>query len=163
MMLKRTSITIAFSLASALALSACNKNAPQETSPATAPEASAPAAPVSAPAASTPAAPVTLVSVDLGSAVGPDQKVTTATTTFTPKDTIYASVATDGTGTATLEAKWTYQDGQTVKDDSKTIAATGPATTTFSISKPDGWPAGNYKVDISLNGAPASSKDFSVK
>ncbi len=163
MMLKRTSIAIAISLASVLALSACNKNAPQEATP-SAPAESTPAAPVSAPAASTtPAAPVTLVSVDLGSAVGPDQKVTTATTTFTPKDTIYASVATDGTGNATLDAKWTYQDGQTVKDDSKTIAATGPANTTFSISKPDGWPAGNYKVEVSLNGAPAASKDFSVK
>lgn len=163
MMLKPTSIAIAFSLASALALSACNKNAPQEAT-SSPPAENTPAAPVSAPAQQAPAAaPVTLVSVDLGSAVGPDQKVTTATTTFTPKDTIYASVATDGTGNATLEAKWTYQDGQTVKDDSKTIAATGPANTTFSISKPDGWPAGNYKVEVSLNGAPAASKDFSVK
>jgi hypothetical protein len=163
MMLKRTSIAIAISLASALALSACNRNAPEEAAPAS------PAAPVSAPApqqSPTPAStssPVTLVAVDLGSAVGPDQKVTTATTTFTPKDTIYASVATDGTGTATLDAKWTYQDGQTVKEDSKTIDATGPATTTFSISKPDGWPAGNYRVDISLNGTQAASKDFSVQ
>jgi hypothetical protein len=163
MMLKRTSIAIALSLASALALSACNKNAPQESATTTAAEASAPAAPVSTPAAPASATPVTLVSVDIGSAVGPDQKVTAATTTFTPRDTIYASVATDGTGNATLDAKWTYQDGQTVKEDSKTIAATGPATTTFSISKPDGWPAGDYKVEISLNGTPAASKDFSVK
>jgi hypothetical protein len=163
MMLKRTSIAIALSLASALALSACNKNAPQEAATTTAPEASTPAAPVSTPAAPASATPVTLVSVDLGSAVGPDQKVTTATGTFTPSDTIYASVATDGTGNATLDAKWTYQDGQTVKEDSKAIAATGPATTTFSISKPDGWPAGDYKVEISLNGTPAASKDFSVK
>ncbi len=162
MMLKRTSIAIAISLASALALSACNKSAPEQAMPA----ASAPEAPVSAPAQQAPAAspaPVTLVSVDLGSAVGPDQKVTTATTAFTPKDTIYASVATTGTGNATIEAKWTYQDGQTVKDDSKSIAATGPANTTFSISKPDGWPAGSYKVDISLNGMQVASKDFSVQ
>jgi hypothetical protein len=164
MMLKRTSIAIAIaiSLASVLALSACNKNTPQEATPSASAE-SAPAAPVSAGAAATPAAPVTLVSVDLGSAVGPDQKVTTATTTFAPKDTIYASVATDGTGNATLDAKWTYQDGQTVKDDSKTIAPTGPATTAFSISKPDGWPVGDYKVEVSLNGTPVAAKDFSVK
>lgn len=163
MMLKRTSIAIAISLASALALSACNKNAPEQAAP-SAPAANTPAAPVSAPAEQAAApAPVTVVSVDLGSAVGADQKVTSATTAFTPKDTIYASVATDGTGNATLDAKWTYQDGQTVKDDSKSIAATGPATTAFSISKPDGWPAGNYKVEVSLNGTPAASKDFSVK
>ena len=89
--------------------------------------------------------------------------MTTATTAFTPKDTIYASVATTGSGNATLDARWTYQDGQTVKEDSKSIAAPGPADTAFSISKPDGWPAGNYKVEITLNGTPVASKDFSVK
>lgn len=165
MMLKRTSIAIALALASALALSACNKNAPTgQQATATAPAPSMPAATASAPAlnANPAPAPVAVASVNLGSAVGVDQKVTTPTATFAPTDTIYASVATTGSGTATLEAKWTYQDGQTVKDDTKSIAPSGPATTTFSISKPDGWPAGNYKVEISLNGAPAASKDFSV-
>lgn len=158
MMPKRTYLVLALSFASALALSACSKQAPEES--AAAPEASTPAA---APEAAPAPAPVTVGTVDLGSAVGPDQKVTAATTTFTPQDTIYASVATTGSGTATLDAKWTYQDGQTVKDDSKSIAPTGPADTAFSISKPDGWPAGNYKVEISLNGTSVATKDFSVK
>lgn len=159
MMPKRTYLVVALSFASALALSACSKHAPEESAPA-APETSAPAA---APEAAPAPAPVAVAMVDLGSAVGPDQKITTATTAFAPKDTIYASVATTGSGTATLDAKWTYQDGQTVKDDSKSIAPTGPADTAFSISKPDGWPAGNYKVEISLNGAVVATKDFSVK
>jgi outer membrane usher protein FimD/PapC len=59
--------------------------------------------------------------------------------------------------------KWTYQDGQVVHEDSKTLNATGPETTAFMISKPGGFPAGNYKVDISLNGNQVASKDFSVK
>lgn len=159
MMHKRTLIVLSLSIASALALSACSK------APAPQPEASAPvaSAPVEAPAAAPAPAPVAVAAVDLGSAVGADQKITTPTTAFAPKDTIYASVATTGTGNATLDVKWTYQDGQTVNDHNKTIAATGPANTAFSISKPDGWPAGNYKVEVSLNGAPAMSKDFSVK
>lgn len=163
MMPKRTSIALALSFASVLALGACNKNAPSESTAAT-PEASTPAeAPASAPAAAPAPAPVSVASVDLGNAVGADEKVTMPMTTFAPKDTIYASVSTTGSGSATLEAKWTYQDGQTVKDDTKSIAPTGPADTAFSISKPDGWPTGDYKVEISLNGAPAASKDFSVK
>lgn len=164
MMPKRTLIAMSLSFASVLALSACNKAAPPpaapEPAPASTPVASAEAAtPTVAP---TPA-PVAVATVDLGNAVGADQKVTTASTTFTPKDTIYASVATTGTGNATLEAKWTFQDGQTVKDDTKSIAAAGPANTAFSISKPDGWPVGTYHVAISLNGAQVASKDFSVK
>lgn len=151
---------IALGFAGALLLAACGKK-----------EESAPPPPVATtppPVTTTPppamSEAVSVSSIDLGTAVGPDQKVTTPTTTFGAKDTIYAAVATAGSASnATLGAKWTYQDGQTVNDSSQTIAPTGPAVTTFHISKPDGWPAGNYKVEISLNGAPVSSKDFSVQ
>ena len=154
---------IALGLA-ALLVAACGKN---ENAPA--PASTPPPATTTPPAAPAPTPPpaseaVSVTSVDLGTAVGPDQKVTSPTTTFGPKDTIYAAVSTAGTATsATLAAKWTYQDGQTVNDSSQTIAPTGPAVTTFHISKPDGWPAGNYKVEISLDGKPAQSKDFTVK
>jgi multidrug efflux pump subunit AcrA (membrane-fusion protein) len=155
---------IALALAATVALTACGKK--EEAATPAAPPAAATAAQPAAPAAPAPApvqAAVSLASIDLGSAVGPDQKVSTATTTFSPKDSIYAAVSTTGSGTATIAVKWTYQDGQTVKEDSKSIAPTGPATTSFEISKPDGWPAGNYKVDVTLNGQPAGTKDFSVK
>ena len=156
-------LTLIVAIAGALALSACGKKeepaAPPVATPAPAPM---PATPAPAPAPAP--APVSVSSVELGTAVGPDQKVTAATTTFAPKDTIYAAVSTTGTAAnAVLNAKWTYQDGQTVNESSQTIAPNGPAVTSFHISKPDGWPAGNYKVDISLDGKSVSSKDFSVK
>lgn len=163
MKITQTSYLIAFALAATLTVAACGKKEEAAT-PAAPPAASTAAAVPAAPAATpAPAPAVSLASIDLGSAVGADQKVTTATTTFTPKDSIYAAVSTTGSGNATIAVKWTYQGGQTVKEDSKTIAATGPATTSFEISKPDGWPAGNYKVDVTLNGQPAGTKDFSVK
>lgn len=151
---------IAVALAGSLVLAACGK---KEEAPPPAPVVTTPA-PAPAPVTTPAPAPVAVASVDLGTAVGPDQKVTSPTTTFGPKDTIYAAVSTTGTSpSATLNAKWTYQDGQTVNDSSQTIAPSGPAVTTFHISKPDGWPAGNYKVEIALNGGPVASKDFSVK
>lgn len=151
---------IAIGLAGALALGACGKKEEAATPPAETPTPAAPA-PVAPPPA---AEPVAVASVDLGTAVGPDQKVTSPTTTFGAKDTIYAAVSTTGSApSATLNAKWTYQDGQTVNDSSQTIAPSGAAVTTFHISKPDGWPSGNYKVEISIDGKPAMSKDFSVQ
>jgi hypothetical protein len=158
---KQSVSLIALGLAGALALTACGKK--DETPP---PAATTPPATTTPPpsTAMTPAQGVTVASVDLGTAVGPDQKVTSPTTTFGAKDTIYAAVSTTGAATnATLGAKWTYQDGQTVNDSSQTIAPSGPAVTTFHISKPDGWPAGNYKVEISLDGKSVSSKDFTVQ
>jgi len=155
---------LALGLAGALTLAACNKSPENAPAPATTPP-PAPAATTPPPPATPPAQQgVSVTSVDLGTAVGADQKVTTPTTSFSPKDTIYAAVSTTGSASnATLGAKWTYQDGQTVNDSSQTIAPTGPAVTTFHISKPDGWPAGNYKVEITLDGNAVSSKDFSVK
>lgn len=151
---------IALGLAGAIVVAACGKN--QESAP---PPPAVTTTPAMAPAPAAPAAQgVGIASIDLGTAVGPDQKVTSPTTTFSAKDTIYAAVSTTGAApSATLQAKWTYQDGQTVNDSSQTIAPNGPAVTTFHISKPDGWPPGHYKVEISLNGAAASSKDFTVQ
>ena len=31
------------------------------------------------------------------------------------------------------------------------------------ISKPSGWPVGKYKVEVSVDGSPAGSKEFEVK
>jgi hypothetical protein len=152
--------TLIAAMAGALALSACGK---KEEAPAPAPPVTAPAPAPTTPAPPAPA-PVAVASVDLGTAVGPDQKVTTPATEFAPTDTIYAAVSTTGSAAnAVLNAKWTYQDGQTVNESSQTIAPNGAAVTTFHISKPDGWPAGTYKVEVSLDGSPVATKDFSVK
>ena len=163
MMNQRTTLTLVAAMTAALALSACGKK--EEPAPAPAPT-PAPAAPAPAPVTPPPApapAPVAVASVDLGTAVGPDQKVSAPTTTFGTKDTIYAAVSTTGTATnAVLNAKWTFQDGQTVNESSQTIAPNGPAVTSFHISKPDGWPVGNYKIEISLDGKSVATKDFSV-
>jgi hypothetical protein len=141
----------------AFIFAACGKSEPPPAPRATAP----PAAPITPP----PAAPaVTVTTVELGNQIGSDKRVTQQMTSFAPKDTIYATVVTNGSApSATLTAKWTYQDGQVVHESTKTIAPTGPAATEFQISKPDGWPAGTYKVEVSLNGRSTETKEFEVK
>jgi hypothetical protein len=101
---------------------------------------------------------------DLGRSLNADKTVGDNTDSFGPADTIYASVVTEGSSSsATLRARWTYQDGQLVDESVQTIAPTGKATTEFHISKPDGLPTGKYKVEVSINGASAGTKDFEVK
>lgn len=153
-------LTLIAAMAGALALSACGK----KEEPAPPPPMEQAPAPTPPPASAPAPAPVTVASVDLGTAVDADQKVTAPTGEFAPTDTIYAAVSTTGTApNAVLNAKWTFQDGQTVNESSQTIAPNGNAVTSFHISKPDGWPAGNYKVEISLDGQQVASKDFTVK
>ena len=155
----RISLAIAATLLATVAFAGCKKKDDMATTtpPATTEPAPAPTMPEPAPAPT----PATVTSVDLGNAVGADNKVTMASTSFAKADTIHASVATDGAG-GKLNAKWTYQDGQTVDSQDKDVAA-GPQVSDFSISKPDGWPAGKYKVEISLDGNVVQSRDFEVK
>lgn len=111
------------------------------------------------------AAPLAVADVELGKSIGADRRVddNEDTDDFAPMDTIYAAVETRGMGNnATLTARWTFQDGQVVDESSQTISPTGPAVTEFHISKPDGFPAGDYSVEILLNGVSADESDFEV-
>jgi hypothetical protein len=113
-----------------------------------------------------PVAPVVfrVTSVDLGKGITADKMVANSTSDFSPRDTIYVSVATEGaSAAASLKARWTFEDGQVVDETTQSVAPTGPARTEFHISKPSGWPVGKYKVEITLDGGLAGSKDFEVK
>lgn len=151
-------ILFSFGLCLAFIFVACGKSEPPPPPRATAPPPAAPATPP-------PAAPVVAVTtLELGNQIGADKRVTQPGTSFAPKDTIYVTVLTTGSApSATLTAKWTYQDGQVVNESTQTIAPTGPAATEFHIAKPDGWPAGTYKVEVSLNGRSTGTKEFEVK
>ena len=107
---------------------------------------------------------VKVADVTIGRAIGSDKAISDSTDNFRPNDTIYASVTTEGSASsATLRAKWTFEDGQTVQETSQTIAPAGRERTEFHISKPNGWPAGKYKVEVFLNDQSASTKSFDVK
>ena len=149
---------VAAVLTSAVALLACKKT----EAPAPVPTA-APVEPTAAPTV-VPVPAVTVTDLSLGTSVGPDKKVQKPTDTFSPKDTIFAAVSTDGAAASSVIAvKWTFGEGQTVKEDSKTIAPAGPAVTEFSIQKPKGWPKGNYKVETTVDSKPGPSKTFKVE
>jgi hypothetical protein len=109
------------------------------------------------------AAMVRVASIDIGKSLTADKMISNRTDTFAKTDTVYASVETAGTGTATVNAKWTFQDGQVVDESSQSIAPTGSSHTEFHISKPSGWPVGKYHLEITINGASAGTKDFEVK
>ncbi|HEV7731598.1 MAG TPA: hypothetical protein VGR62_05515 [Candidatus Binatia bacterium] len=151
---QRTTATLASSLL--LATIACSKpEEPTRTSAPTPPPAAAPAPPAPAP--------FRIVGINLGTAITADKKVAAPAAAFAPADTIYASVTTDGAAASVpLKARWTYEGDQLVNETSQSIAPTGPAAFEFHIAKPDGWPVGKYKVEISANGTVAATKEFVV-
>ena len=90
-------------------------------------------------AATTPANTVSAGEIRLGNAIGADKRVTNESDDFRPTETIYASVATTG------------------------IAPNSSEYTEFHISNPGGFPAGDYKLEVFMNGQSVGTKDFDVE
>jgi hypothetical protein len=106
---------------------------------------------------------VSIGSVQLGRSLSGDKRVSGSTDKFSPRDTIYASVETSGAApNTTINARWTYEGQQVVKEDSRSISPTGSDVTEFHISKPSGWPKGKYQFTATVGGS-TQSKDFEVK
>jgi hypothetical protein len=136
-------------LAAMVLVAACGKK--QE-----APKVEAPVAVMPAPAP----VPQPSASIELGRAIGTDNRVLAMLDTFGVRDTIYAAVTPANLTTGeSLVATWTHESGATVKVD--TAAAGGQVA--FHISKKTAWPTGAYKVAVgTTSGTPLGEKSFSV-
>ncbi len=157
----RLSQALLVAVVGAAALAGCRKDEPAPVVPPTTPTETAP--PSAPPPATSVTAPASTASVTLGNAIDANNTIATPLTSFAAGDTIHASVATDSPSASTLVAKWTHLDSnQTVAEETKQVAA-GAQTTDFHISKPDGWPTGRYRVEISQDGSVINTSEFDVK
>ena len=158
MKLNRISYALIVALAGTVALAGCKKKeeavapAPVVTEPAPAPVEPAPA-------------PVSATSVTVGNTAAADKSVA-AVSTFGVKDKIIVSVKTDAAtaANAAIDAKLTYQDGQVAGQQTANVKAEDAGTTNVEFTKATPWPAGKYKVDVTVNGQPAGmTQEIEVK
>ena len=158
---KPLNIALTAALVASLGIVGCKK---KEEVPVPPPAAEAPA-PTPAPAPAV--APLAVQSIDVGNAVGPDNRIGTPATTLGTKDTVYVSINTTGMANANkLGVRWAFMDGtttgKTIATDEKAI--TGENTVTeFHAANANGWPVGKYKVEVLLDGAVLQSRDFEIK
>ncbi|MEP6591422.1 MAG: hypothetical protein ABJC19_09590 [Gemmatimonadota bacterium] len=108
-------------------------------------------------------APVSVKDIDLGRSINPDKSINDHADAFKSRDTMYISVRTDGVGDAVLAVRWSTAAGKLIDSSSQPITGAGEARTEFHIMKKSAWPAGDYQVDVLLNGVSAGSKPFTVK
>ena len=106
-----------------------------------------------------------VTAIDLGRSANSDRTIKDPADSFQPGDTIYASIETETLGSATLKARWIFQDGQVINEATQQVPASGGTIRTeFHVAKPDGWPEGNYRIELSLDGKTvAGIKQFTVK
>ncbi|MEJ2791607.1 MULTISPECIES: hypothetical protein [unclassified Pseudoxanthomonas] len=156
----RMSYALAAALVGTVALVGCKK----KEEPVVAPPAVVEPAPAPAPVEPAPA-PVSATSVTVGSTAAADKSVA-AVGMFGVKDKIIVSVKTDAAtpANAAIDAKLTFQDGQVAGQQTATVVAGGVDTTNIEFTNANAWPAGKYKVDVTLNGQPVGmTQEIEVK
>lgn len=105
-----------------------------------------------------------ITSVTLGKAVDEEGQVRQPQDTFAPTDKIFAAVVSVGSSDGlTLAARWTAADGTVVASAGQSLNPSTPTVTTFSIAQPEPWPAGGYKLEVSVNDRVAETRSFLVQ
>jgi hypothetical protein len=103
-----------------------------------------------------------VTSLQLGRSVNPDGTVSSFTTRFVPRETVYLAVGTSGAGSGTIAVRWTYE-GRVIDEPKKPVDYRIPATTEFHLQSATGFPPGAYSAEIFLNGQSAGSRPFRVE
>jgi hypothetical protein len=107
--------------------------------------------------------PLRVVEIDLGRAIGPDNRVIEPTDEFRITDTIYASVVMLGrANAATLKARWTGESGEVIDETIRTVTPVGETIAEFHLVQPAGWQKGKYRVEILLDDATVGREEFEV-
>ena len=106
--------------------------------------------------------PLHVRTIQVGKTLNSDHSVGTITSQFRPADTIYVAVLTDASGRSAITARWTYA-GRPVSEETKTVSYQGEAATEFHIQNSGGFPEGDYKVAILVDGQPVGEREFRVE
>lgn len=113
-------------------------------------------------AACGPSEPLRVTTLQLGRSLNPDNSVGAHTTRFKPDDTVYVSLLSDDPGYGTVTVRWLL-NGQLVSEAKRDVSYTRAAATEFHLQNSGGFPHGNYRVEILINGEVAGTREFRVE
>jgi hypothetical protein len=103
-----------------------------------------------------------LTTLQLGRTLNADNTVANQTTRFKPNDAIYAAALSAQTGSSTITARWSY-NGHVISETSKSVSYKGQGATAFEFKNAGDFPAGDYKVEILIDGKSVAARDFKVE
>jgi hypothetical protein len=100
----------------------------------------------------------------IGKRLGAGNRVMEPTFQFAPQDTVYLSVATEGSvGPSKVTAAWRSQGGEIVQQSSEPVQDADGGSVAFSLAQPKGLKPGTYKVVVFLGDDSVDAKVFAVK
>jgi len=105
--------------------------------------------------------PLSLANIQIGRSLNPDRSVASITTLFKPSETVYVAVQTAEAGSGVVGVKWMFGT-QVIDEPTKQVSYDGPASTEFHLQNSGGFPAGDYSVEILLDGVSVGKRTFKV-
>jgi len=106
-------------------------------------------------------APLALANIQIGRSLNPDRSVASITTLFKPSETVYVAVQTTGAGQGTIGVKWMFGT-QVIDEPAKQVSYDGAASTEFHMQNSGGFPAGDYSVEVFIDGQSVGKRVFKV-
>jgi hypothetical protein len=96
-----------------------------------------------------------------------DEQGATRTTSFTPDQDFFVFFAVNNVAVGTpFQSQWFYLDGDDPNTPFHSIdyaREVGVDTIYFQLTSTDPWPAGNFRVDVYMNGTKVGEQSFSVQ
>jgi hypothetical protein len=105
--------------------------------------------------------PLEMANLQVGRALNQDRSISSITTLFKPNETVYVSVQTSAPGKGVISVKWKFGN-QVIDEPSKKVDYDGPASTEFHMQSSGGFPAGEYSVDVFIDGVQVGTRAFKV-
>lgn len=113
-------------------------------------------------AACGPSEPLQVVTVQTGKSLNSDHSVGTHAISFRPTDTMYVSVLTADRGAGTITVTWSLY-GRLLHEVTKKVSYNGQAATDFRFQAADGFPVGDYTIDVILDGKTIETRRVKVE
>jgi hypothetical protein len=106
--------------------------------------------------------PLTVETIQIGRSLNEDQSIASQATTFKPNETIYVSALNSARGDGTVKVRW-YMGTQLLSEREKQVKFQGAGATEFNISSATGFPVGDYRVEVFVDGQPVGTRNFDVR
>ena len=120
------------------------------------------AAAVSLLAACTPSEPLEVTAIQTGRSLNSDNSVASHTATFSPKDTMYVAVLTGARGSGTIVVRWSL-GGRVIHEATKDVSYNDQSATDFRFQAADGFPVGEYTIEVLLDGMSVGTRRVRVQ
>ncbi len=113
-------------------------------------------------AACGPSEPLKIVTVQTGKSLNTDHSVGTHAISFRPTDTMYVSVLSDGRGASTITVRWSLY-GRVLHEVTKKASYNDQAATDFRFQAADGFPIGEYTIEVIVDGKTYETRRVKVE